>query len=203
MPVFDTTAGDVNYGSLPSSSAVRMGASSDSLGVMRGNGTINAQLSGPGVVPGATAADNVLAFYLLTANVFDQPGRGIYINALGSTVSNTNTKTLKIIINPTSAVVGSTVGGSGTTIASGAIATTAGSGGWCLAAGIYKYGVLGSNTQLAIHQAAQFGNTVAALTAPTLLTLPETATILIALTGNAATTATDIVFNLMTIEGFN
>src|ERR1700732_4483150 len=60
------------------------------------------------VNPGATGADNVLAVYSLPANTFDIAGRSISIRAMGSIATGTNNKTVKIIFNPATAVVGST-----------------------------------------------------------------------------------------------
>jgi hypothetical protein len=91
-------------------------------------GNIISQASA-GVNPGATGADNVLAVFQLPANSLDQAGRGIAISASGGYAGNTNTKTVKIIVGPASAVVGSTVGTGGTTIAStGAVATNGADG---------------------------------------------------------------------------
>jgi hypothetical protein len=155
-----------------------------------------------GVNPGATGADNVLAVYSLPAGSLDQAGREIAISASGGYAANGNTKTVKIIVGPASAVVGSTVGAGGTTIAStGAVATNG--AGWSLEASIVKYGAAGSNTQQGIHSAAQSGSAVAALITPASLTLNEAEPILIAITGNAATTATDIVLNLLQVNACN
>jgi hypothetical protein len=174
-----------------------------------GNGTGNFALEGnlaaqvsAGVNPGATGADNVLAVYSLPANSLDQPGRGITISAAGGYAANANTKTVKIIVGAASAVVGSTIGSGGTTIASSGAVTTNGAG-WSLGASIFKYGAAGSNTQQGIHAAAQSGGAVAALITPAALTLNEGAPILIAVTGNAATTATDIALNLLEVNATN
>jgi hypothetical protein len=164
-------------------------------------GNLVAQASA-GVNPGATGADNVLAVFSLPANSFDQAGRGISISASGGYAGNTNNKTVKIIVGPASAVVGSTIGSGGTTIAStGTVATNG--GGWSLEAEIVKYGAAGSNTQQGIHSAAQSGSAVAALITPAALTLNEGLPILVAVTGNAATTATDIALNLFQVNACN
>jgi hypothetical protein len=155
-------------------------------------GNASSQLSGAGINPGATGADNVLAVFSLPANSFDIAGRGINIVAQGSVANNTNSKRMKLYFGCTTAVVGSTVTG-GTVVADTGAYTTANAVGWALEANVYKYGAAGSNTQLGLHQAAQIGATVGSLLAPASLTATENAAILIAVTGNAATTATDIV----------
>ena len=174
-----------------------------------GNGTGNFALEGnlsaqvsAGVNPGATGADNVLAVYALPANSFDQAGRGITISATGGYAANGNTKEVKIIVGATSAVVGSTIGSGGTTIADTGAVTTNGSG-FSLQASIFKYGAAGSNTQQGIHNAAQSGSTMGALITPSALTLAEKAPILIAVTGNATTTATDIALNTLIVKAAN
>ena len=143
--------------------------------------------------PGSTGNDNVLAAFSIPAGCFDIANRGINIMACGSIVNNANNKRVKIIAGATTAVVGSAVTG-GTLIADTGTVTTVG-GGFCIAANIFKYGAAGSNTQIAIHEASQIGSAIQALLSPSLLTLSEAAAILIAITGNAGTTASDIVFN--------
>lgn len=163
-------------------------------------GNINVQTVSAGLSPASTGADIVLAAFTLPVGVFDQAGRGINIMACGSIVNNANTKTLKIIAGATTAVVGSAVTG-GTAIASAAF-TTAGTG-WQLAANVFKYGASGSNTQIALHESAQAGSVVGALISPSLLTLNESASILCAVTGNAATATSDIVFNFLCANWMN
>jgi hypothetical protein len=174
-----------------------------------GNGTGQFNLEGnlacvasAGVNPGATGADNVLAVYSLPANSFDQAGRGISISAAGGFGANTNNKRVKIIVGASSAVVGSTIGSGGTTIADTGTVATNGAG-WQLEASIVKYGASGSNTQQGIHDAAQVGAAVAALITPAALTIVEAAPVLIAVTGNATTTATDIALNLFVVNATN
>lgn len=167
-----------------------------------GEGNINLQVSSAGIQPGATGADNVLAVYSLPANSFDAANRSIQITAAGSFGATANTKRVKVIFNPATAVVGSTVGAGGTTIADTGAVTTNG-GGWQLQASVTKYGASGSNTQIGIHNQAQVGAAVAALLAPSLITAPENGTILIAVTGNATTAASDIVFNALEVNAMN
>jgi len=153
-------------------------------------------VSTTGISPGATGADNVIGVIAIPANLFDNAGRGIQITASGSFGANTDTKTVKAIYNPATAVVGSTVGTGGTTVATTGAVTTNG-GGWQLQISIYKTGSGGSNTQIGIHQQAQVGSAVSALTAPSALTGTESGVILVAITANAATTASDVVLNFL------
>jgi hypothetical protein len=181
----------------------------ESLSEVFGNGTGSFGLEGnlssqvsAGINPGATGADNVLAVYSIPANSFDQAGRGVTITAMGGYAANGNTKTVKIIVGAASAVVGSTIGSGGTTIASTGAVTTNGAG-FSLQASVFKYGAAGSNTQQGIHNGTQSGSAVAALITPSALTLVESAPILVAVTGNAATTATDIALNLLEVNATN
>jgi hypothetical protein len=193
-----TGAAYASGGTAPNVAQVQFGTGT---GLLAAAGNINRQVVGAGINPGATAADNVLAIYSLPAGSFDVSGRGITLTAQGSFAANGNTKRIKLIFNATTAVVGSTVTG-GTTIADSGAVTTNG-GGWSLQANVFKYGAAGSNTQLGLHQQAQVGAAVAAMLAPTLITATESGAILIAVTGNAATTATDIAFNFLEINAMS
>ena len=162
--------------------------------------TVNAS----GIAASATGADNVLAVFSIPANTFDgisNTNRGLSFVAIGSSGGNTNNKRVKIIYNATTAVVGSAVSG-GTLIADTGTFSSSGAA-WSLAAQVFKYGAAGSNTQLAIHNAAQVGAAVSALIAPQAVTAVESGSILVAVTGNAATTASDISLNFFEPMGMN
>lgn len=183
----------------PSSNLEQFGAGA---ATVLAEGNINRQISAAGINPGATGADNVLTFFSIPANSFDISGRGIGITAQGSFAATANTKQVKLIFNPATAVVGSTVGAGGTTVAdSGAVATN--NLGWSLQANVFKYGANGSNTQIGLHQQAQIGNAVANLLKPSLITATESGAILVAVTGNATTAASDIVFNFLEVNAMN
>jgi hypothetical protein len=139
--------------------------------------------------PSATGADKILSIMTIPAGGFDIANREVQISAYGN-CPNGNSKTMKIIVNPTTPTLGATVSG-GTTIAS---FTSSATGGWSLGALIAKYGAAGSNTQNCIHQAAQVGGTVGALVAPTQQTFPENAPIVVVVTGNSSTTNGDVTF---------
>ena len=158
------------------------------------SGNIGTSVSSAGVSPGNTGSDYVVAFFALPAGSFDLAGRSLEVQASGSFAANGNTKRVKIQTTATLPVVGSVIAG-GTVIADSAAVTTSG-GGWTLTSEITKYGAAGSNTQLAVHTAVD-GMATTALVAPALLTLAENVTIYVAVTANATTTASDIVFNFL------
>ncbi len=160
------------------------------VGVMNDQGNIFVA-AGAAVSPASTGSDLVMATFTIPALSFDIFGRTAVFEAFGTRAAGTNTTAAKIIINCTTAVVGSAVSG-GTTIAT-CTATAAGSaGGWSMGAQLTKYGVAGSNTQNAVHFAGQSGSVALTLTAPQFLTLTESAALLCALTINCTTTATDL-----------
>lgn len=156
-------------------------------------GNLNVQISAAGVNPSATAGDYVIATYTIPANAFDVAGRTATLQAAGSFAATANNKRVKLFFGCTAAVVGSLVSGGVAVADSGVVATNG--AGWVLSANVAKYGAAGSNTQIGIHNQAQCGAAVEALLSPALLTTPENAAIIVAVTGNATTAATDIAFN--------
>ena len=187
-------------GSSPASEATQFGSGTATMGA-EGNIIGGRYVVSAGVNPGATGADNVLAVYTLPANSFDAALRGLNIVANGSVAANGNNKRIKLYYGCTAAVVGSTVSG-GTVICDTGTVTTSGAG-WSVEANVYKYGAVGSNTQMAFHVSAQVGLTVGTLLAPSLVTATESAGIIIAVTGNATTTATDITYNFLELNAMN
>lgn len=163
---------------------------------------LSRQVSAAGVQPGATGADNVLAVYSVPANVLYALNAGLEITAYGSFGATANNKRVKIIVNPATAVVGSTVGAGGVTICdTGTVATNG--GGWQVSGNVFKYGQPGSNTQLGISNGAIAGTVHVGTSAPAAITAVETGGVLIAITGNATTAASDIVFNCLEVETMN
>lgn len=152
--------------------------------------------------PGGTAGDYVVGAFTIPAGSFDIAGRGLNLLAQGSVASNTNSKRVKLYFGCTAAVVGSLVSG-GSVIADSGAYTTTGAAGWSIEANVFKYGLGGSNTQLALHMSAQIGAVVGSLVVPTPLTLTESGLILCAVTANAATTATDIIYNFFEVNAMN
>lgn len=159
-----------------------------------------ASISGVGINPGATGVDNVLAAFTIPAGAFAAANNGCQVTALGTFANNTNSKRTKIIINPATAVVGSTVGAGGVTIADTGAFTTAAAVTWVLAANVFKYGAFGSNTQIGLCVAQIIAATAVALLAPVAITAVESGAILVAITGNAGTTASDIALYQASIE---
>ena len=162
--------------------------------------------SASAVSPAATGADNVMAVYSLPANTLNYAPvgstittgavlstAGLRIRAVGHYAANGNNKTVKLIFNATTAVVGSTVTGGTTVVTSGVVAING--LGWVIEAFVRKVGAPNSNTQVAGQILGQFGAT---FISPPVTQYPvaiENAAILIAVTGNAATTTTDIVLD--------
>jgi hypothetical protein len=165
-------------------------------------GGVVAGYNGAGISPGTINNDNVLVVWTIPANLFDVAGRALEIQANGSVANNVNSKRIKIIVNPSTAVVGSAVVG-GTTIADSGAYTTTGLAGWQIGAFISKYGASGSNTQIAVHAPTLIGVTNSPLVAPSALTLVESASFTIVITGNAVTAVGDIVMNFAQIFATN
>ena len=179
-------------GADPSSMLTQFGGST---GTFREEGNLDRQISAAGVSPAATGSDYVIAITNIPALSFNATGVGCCLTAQGSFASNGNTKRIKIIAGAAAPAIGSIVSG-GSTIADTAAVTTNG-GGWSLQAQIFKTGALGSNTQESFHQQAQVGGAVAALLAPSALTLTESAIIPIVVTANCTTAASDVVWNFL------
>ena len=163
-------------------------------------GNVNRQVLSTGVSPAATGADYIIASYALPANAFDVAGRGITVTACGSFGADGNNKTVKLIWNANTAVVGAQA--TGNVICSTGVVTT-NNAGWQVQGSIFKVGNTGSNTQLCIHDQAQCGSVVSAMLVPTIANAIENAVINIVVTGNAATTNTDIVIYFTEINAMN
>lgn len=193
-----TDRGEFLSNALPSDTATNFGGSGLTF---PDEGNIVRFATFPGITPTATGVDNVLAVFSLPASSFDIAGRGLNFLAMGSFAANASNKQVKIIYNATTAVVGATVTG-GVTIAD--TGTSAGNAvGWQVEANVFKYGLPGSNTQLGIHQSAQVGATVSTLLIPNALTAVESGAILVAVTGKATTTATDILLAFWEVNAMN
>ena len=143
-----------------------------------------------GTSPASTGADIVVATFTIPANSFDIAGRSLTLLAAGNFANNTNAKTAKIIVGATTAVVGSAVSG-GTTLATTGVYNTTGAVGWALTANVNKYGAAGSNTQNYQEMGVIIGATHGGMGIAGTLTLNEAAPIIVAITLNSATTASD------------
>lgn len=162
-------------------------------------GNINVQVPGVagGVSPGATGADNVIAVFSLPANFFDKAGRALSVTAFGNFAANANTKTVKLFFNPSAAVVGATITGGTLLATTGAVATN--NGAWVVGGNVTKRGAANSNTQTATSNGAMAGAVATGVSLAVDTVAVENAPILIAVTGNAATTATDIIFSMLEV----
>ena len=190
MPVFDSAKGDIPWNSLPNTFGVQFGGAS-SPASMAGDGNIyrNPIAVASGVNPGGTAGDYVVDFFAIPAGSLDKVGRGLEIIAMGNVASNTNSKRVKLWWNTAAPTVGSVVSG-GTLIADTGAYTTTGAAGYSLTAMVFK--TAAANSQICLHQASQIGAAVGALVAGSTTTATESGVIYVAVTANAATTATDI-----------
>ena len=176
-------------GSAPPNMQSQFGGGTGTFGM---SGVLARSIVSAGVTPASTAADIVLATAVIPAGSFDVANRGLNILASGSFAATANNKTLKITFGATAATVGTAVGG-GTVVASTGVLATSG-GGWNIGAKVVKYGTAASNTQIAT-QLPGSGTFVA----PALCTQTESSACTIAVTGNAAAAASDIVYNALEI----
>lgn len=155
----------------------------------------------PATTPAGITNDYVMAIYSIPANSFSASGKGISAAAYGSFAANTDTKVVKIIFNPTSAVVGSIVSG-GTTIASTGSVTNSNVG-FSISGQVYKYGATGSNTQIVNQTSGNNGSVDSGVTIPATITANESGNILVAVTGNPSTITTDILLSIFRVVGQN
>lgn len=191
-----------NGGTNPNGEVTQFGLGAASMGE---EGNVSRQVPGvtSGVQPGATGADNVIGVYSIPASSFDQSGRGVTMTAAGNFAATANNKRCKLIINPATAVLGSTVGAGGITIAdTGTVAQNGGA--WVLMGSLFKRGALASNTQLAVPGGVMLsGSHVGASAACQEVTATESGAILLAVTGNATTATTDILLAFFEVNAMN
>jgi hypothetical protein len=224
MPVAPPSAGGLTgydqVNNLPSP-AVSMGSSTPPVGGLGppAQGLLACSLvrqafAAAGVNPGATAADNVIATFALAPNALDgitiggnQTFRGVRIAASGIFAGTSHVNTVKMIFNATTAVLGATVSGGTTLVTTGAITNGGAAQMWWLEALVFKIGLPGSNTQYAQQLWSFYTiagvSTVLNTPQPVFPTAVENLPINIAITGNAATTATDIALNYFEVFGLN
>ena len=199
--IMTTDVGDLNSAAMPNDTAVQAGGAGTA-GTVKAAGDLWMQSPAGGLTPsgagGGIGADIIVALATIPANAFDVANRTLEMWAAGSFAGNGNTKTVKMIINPTAPVIGSAVSG-GTVLASTGAVTTNNQG-WSMESQITKTGALGSNTQNTVHFATQVGSASAALANPQALTLNEAGAITVAMTINCATLATDAA--LWAFQGF-
>jgi len=190
IPTILTSMGDMPLNFQPSFSATQVGSAAQGAAnsSVRESGNMYIY-SGPTISPTGTGGAKVVAFFAIPANAFDIAGRTLTLMASGGFAVNANTKAITLVVTATLPVLNSNAP-SGTTIASTGAVTTSGAG-WAIGAQITKYGNPGSNTQTAVHNAAQCGAAVEALTLPSALTLNESVVNYVAVCLNNTTTNTD------------
>ena len=185
----------------PSSNLEQFGSGT---ATMLSEGNIYHYASG-GTNPAGTGSDYVVAAYTIPANSLDGlagTNRGLAFNAYGGFANNSNAKRAKILFNPTAAVLGSVVSG-GTLIADTGAYSTTGAVGWNVSAQVFKYGAVGSNTQYGQETGVIIGTTHGGMGVPLALNAVESGPIIIAVTANATTAATDITLSSFSINACN
>jgi hypothetical protein len=175
--------------------------------VMEESGNVNVQSGAPLTNPASITNDNVLAVYTLPAGSLSAAGKGLEITAGGNfPLTDTQAKRVKLIWNPTTAVVGSAVGTNSTSFLLGDTGSTTNAGaacGWLIQSEVYKYGALGSNTQIAQETGVIIGATHGGCGLAAALTTNESLAIPIAITGNATSSVGDIALYNINIQAFN
>ena len=174
--------------------------------VMEESGNVNVQSGNPLSNPASITNDNVLAVYTLPAGSLSAAGKGLEITTAGNLGNDTQAKRVKLIWNPTSAVVGSAVATNSTSFLLGDTGSTTNGGaaaGWIIQAQVYKYGNFGSNTQIGQETGVIVGAVHGGCSLASALTTNESLPILIAVTGNATSSVGDISLYNINIEGFN
>ncbi len=175
-------------------------------GTIKESGNLSSQVGNPLSNPASITNDNVLAVYSLPASSLNASGVGIEVTASGNFAADSQAKRVKLIWNPTAAVVGSAVATNSTSFLLGDTGSTTNAGalaGWVLQAEVYKYGVAGSNTQIGQFLDGSIAATNLGVGVASALTNNESGAILLAVTGNATTSVGDISLYNMNVEGFN
>jgi hypothetical protein len=160
-----------------------VGKAGNSTTNVRAGGMISAQLTATGT--GADTTEDTLQTFMLPANAFDATGRGIHIEAWGTTGADANNKTVRLYF--------------GTTKIYDSTPLTTNNGSWYLWANVYK---TGPSTQTAVATSTFINSTpTTAVNSPN---QTDTSPITIKITGqNGTAVANDIVCNGMTVNFIN
>lgn len=175
-------------------------------GTLSESGNLYVASGNPLTNPATITNDNVLAVYSMPAGSFSAAGKGIEVTAAGNLGADSQAKRVKLIWNPTAAVVGSAIATNSTSFLLGDTGSTTNSGaaaGWSIQSQVYKYGALGSNTQIGQEIGVVIGSTHGGMGLASALTTNESLAILVAVTGNATTSVGDIGLYNINVEGFN
>lgn len=174
---------------------------------MEESGNVNVQTGNPLSNPASITNDNVLGVYTIPANSLNAAGKGIEVTVAGNFgLTDSQAKRVKLIWNPTSAVVGSAVGTNSTSFLLGDTGSTTNAGaaaGWIIQSQVYKYGAAGSNTQIGQETGVIIGSTHGGCGLASALTTNESLPIQVAVTGNATSSVGDISLYNINIEAFN
>lgn len=173
---------------------------------MEESGNVAVNSGNPISGPASITNDNVLAVYTIPAGSFSAAGKGVEFTVTGNLAGNTHAKECKLIWNATTAVVGSAVGTNSTSFLLGDTGSTTNGGsvaGWIIQSQVYKYGALGSNTQVGQETGVIIGSVHGGCSLASALTTNESLPILIAVTGNATTSIGDISLYNYNFEAFN
>jgi hypothetical protein len=183
------------------------GSALSSTGYMRTTGNVYVDVrAAAGISPSATGAYKILSAVLVPANSLSSVGRGFKVTVWGAWANNGNTKQIQVVLGATNTVMpaldGTVTVTGGTVIGdSGAVTTAAGN--WILECMLIKTGAPSANTQGSMTTRMQNTATPVALGAWTDQTFVQTNPLLLAVTGNATTTATDIVYQGTIVQAFN
>lgn len=174
-------------------------------------GLISKYTSNTGLSPAGTGGDYVISAYTIPASSLDGiTNRGVKVEVWGKFANNGNTKQVKISFNAGAAVVGSLI----TLAPSGIVAFDTGSFSTSAATGFYgsallmKYNAAESNNQMCVSgggwtNIATLGGGTVATASPQGVSGNESGGILVAVTANAGSTATDIIVNQILITAIN
>ena len=210
LSLWSPKLGDVNFNSQQAANvgasfgngaATGNGSNPNNLLQMGDDGNLALSMVSAGSSPSTTGSDRIMAIFTIPAGGFDIANRGVNIMAAGSS-PNTNSKTVKVIVNPTAPTLGAAVSG-GTTIANTTFTGAGSAAGWNTAVNIFKYGAAGSNTQMCVHESAQCGTVIGTLLGPTNTSFPENAPIVVVITCSAVTAGADIVYNFGQVFAMN
>lgn len=166
-----------------SGSLFRFGKGSMPMGA---SGNIFTYLSATGTGNGNDTTEDLLQSFVLPANAFDIPGRGLWLYAFGTLANNAHSKTAKLYF------------GSSIVLSSGA--QTGANLGWALELVVFK---TGANAQIASGQPV-VGTTHGGVTLPLIGTETDTAGITIKVTGQTGTAAAnDVVLTGLIASAMN
>lgn len=176
-------------------------------------GNLYRNIGNPIAGNGADTTDDIVDGFVMPANAFDQPKRGIQLQFEGNFAANGNNKRIKIWANPTMAgqtvtggvISGGTVSGAGSGILLyDSAVQTGNNAGWNIIISLFKYGAANSNTQM-YQTEPVFGTTHGGVTKSLPSTLVENAAINFVITASSPTTgaASDVVLTQTTANAMN